>query len=70
MQATDTSGHTEDNLALVTVAGNYKPGRVTATVTDLVVPEKGWPSMFSGRTTVSTRARAAISATAGLWVPT
>ena len=26
---------------LVTVAGNYKPGRVTATVTDLVVPATG-----------------------------
>ena len=25
----------------MTVAGNYKPGRVTATVTDLVVPAKG-----------------------------
>jgi len=29
------------NLALVVVTGEYKPGRITATVTDLVVPAKG-----------------------------
>src|SRR6266567_4465694 len=34
---------TQDNLALVRVAGDYKPGRVTATVTDLVVPAPGLP---------------------------
>lgn len=41
LQATDTSGHASYNFALVTVVGNYKPGRVTSTVTDLVVPAKG-----------------------------
>ena len=41
LQATDTSGETQYSLVLVTVAGNYKPGRVTATVTDLVVPATG-----------------------------
>ena len=41
LQATDTSGEFEYSLILVTVAGNYKPGRVTATVTDLVVPATG-----------------------------
>jgi RHS repeat-associated protein len=41
LQATDTSGDLEYSLLLVTVAGNYKPGRVTATVTDLVVPATG-----------------------------
>jgi RHS repeat-associated protein len=40
LQATDTSGNASYNLALVTVVGNYKPGRVTSTVTDLVVPAK------------------------------
>jgi YD repeat-containing protein len=41
LQATDTSGNSEYSLILVTVAGNYKPGRVMATVTDLVVPSTG-----------------------------
>jgi YD repeat-containing protein len=41
LQATNTSGEFEYSLILVTVAGNYKPGRVTATVTDLVVPATG-----------------------------
>jgi RHS repeat-associated protein len=41
LQATNTSGSLEYSLVLVTVAGNYKPGRVTATVTDLVVPATG-----------------------------
>ncbi|MGA2084000.1 MAG: DUF2341 domain-containing protein [Terracidiphilus sp.] len=41
LQATDTSGNLEYSLVLVTVTGNYKPGRVTATVTDLVVPSTG-----------------------------
>ena len=41
LQATDTNGDQQYSLALVTVAGNYKPGRVTATVTDLVVPATG-----------------------------
>jgi RHS repeat-associated protein len=43
LQATDTSGEFEYSMILVTVAGNYKPGRVTATVTDLVVPATGLP---------------------------
>lgn len=41
LQATDSNGNSSYNLALVTVVGNYKPGRVTSTVTDLVVPAKG-----------------------------
>ncbi|MGO8758759.1 MAG: DUF2341 domain-containing protein, partial [Terracidiphilus sp.] len=41
MQATNTSGSAEYSLVLVTVTGNYKPGRVTTTVTDLVVPATG-----------------------------
>ena len=41
LQATNSSGASMYNLALVTVVGNYKPGRVTSTVTDLVVPAKG-----------------------------
>ena len=41
LQATDTSGSSEFNLDLVTVTGNCKQGRVTSTVTDLVVPANG-----------------------------
>jgi RHS repeat-associated protein len=41
LQATDTSGNSQYSLILVTVTGNYKPGRVTTTVTDLVVPSTG-----------------------------
>ena len=41
LQATNSSGTSEYNLALVTVTGNLKPGRVTSTVTDLVVPSNG-----------------------------
>jgi RHS repeat-associated protein len=37
----DSNGNRQNNLVLVVVAGNYKPGRVTATVTDLTVPAKG-----------------------------
>ena len=43
LQATDANGNSQYNLVLVSVTGNYKPGRVTATVTDLVVPVKGLP---------------------------
>jgi RHS repeat-associated protein len=41
LAATDTTGDFQYSLVLVTVAGNFKPGRVTATVTDLVVPATG-----------------------------
>ena len=41
LQATDLSGESQYSLVQVTVSGNYKPGRVTATVTDLVVPATG-----------------------------
>ena len=41
LSATDTSGNSQNGLILVTAAGNYKPGRVTASVTDLVVPANG-----------------------------
>src|SRR5579862_7825280 len=41
LQATTSGGASQYNLALVTVAGNNKPGRVTSTVTDLVVPANG-----------------------------
>jgi RHS repeat-associated protein len=43
MVATDTSGNLEYSLVLVTATGNYKPGRLTTTVTDLVVPASGLP---------------------------
>ena len=41
LDATDTSGKEEFSLVQVTVVGNYKPGRVTASVTDLIVPATG-----------------------------
>jgi len=41
LQATNTSGQAQYSLVLVTIVGSYKPGRVTATVTDLVVPATG-----------------------------
>ncbi len=37
----DSNGNRQNNLTFVNVVGNYKPGRVTATVTDLTVPAKG-----------------------------
>ena len=43
MQATDTSGNFQYSLVLVTVSGNYKPGRLTTMVTDLVAPANGLP---------------------------
>ncbi len=41
LQATGADGEQQYSLVMVTVSGNYKPGRVTATVTDLVVPAAG-----------------------------
>ncbi|MGA2649953.1 MAG: DUF2341 domain-containing protein [Terracidiphilus sp.] len=41
MQGTNTGGNAQYSLVLVTVTGNYKPGRVTSTVADLVVPATG-----------------------------
>ncbi len=43
LEATNSSGTSQYSLALVTVTGNFKPGRVTTTVTDLVVPATGLP---------------------------
>ena len=41
LQATDSTGHSQYSVVLVNVAGQYKPGRVTTAVTDLVVPANG-----------------------------
>jgi YD repeat-containing protein len=41
LQATNSVGQSGYSLVLVYVTGNYKPGRVTSTVTDLVVPSTG-----------------------------
>ena len=41
LQSTETNGDSEYDLALVNVVGDYKPGRLTTTVTDLVVPATG-----------------------------
>jgi RHS repeat-associated protein len=49
MRAKDNSGNYEDSETLVTVVGDYKPGRVTFTVNDLTVPAVGLPIQI-GRT--------------------
>jgi len=41
LQATQTNGTTQQDIVLVTVEGNYKPGRVTTNITDLIVPATG-----------------------------
>jgi hypothetical protein len=41
LNATNSQGVTQSNQVYITVAGDYKPGRVTATVTDLTVPAPG-----------------------------
>jgi YD repeat-containing protein len=41
LTGTNSAGVTQTNLALVNVVGEYKPGRVTATVTDFTVPSAG-----------------------------
>jgi hypothetical protein len=43
MQATDANNNSQYSLILINVACSYKPGRVTTTVTDLVVPATGLP---------------------------
>jgi hypothetical protein len=40
---TNTSAATTNNQALVTVVGDYKPSRVTASITHLTVPAAGLP---------------------------
>ena len=41
LQSTETGGNSEYDIVLITVVGDYKPGRVTSTVTDMVVPATG-----------------------------
>jgi hypothetical protein len=43
LSATDSTGVSQYNVALITVAGTYKPGRVTGSITDLTVPAPGLP---------------------------
>jgi len=43
LQANDTAGNSQYSLVRITVAGNYKPGRLTTVATDLVVPAVGLP---------------------------
>ena len=49
LQATDSTGKTMGSGIWLNVIGDYKPGRVTTTVTDLVVPAPGLPIQI-GRT--------------------
>lgn len=43
LTAVDNAGNPQTNLTLVTVNGDLKPGRITTSVIDLVVPAKGLP---------------------------
>lgn len=43
LYATDSLGASQYSDITLNVVGNYKPGRVTSTTTDLVVPAKGLP---------------------------
>ena len=47
LNATDTTGKTMGSGVNIVVGGSYKPGRVTTTVTDLVVPAPGLPIQIS-----------------------
>ena len=47
LDATDTTGKTMGSGVDIVIGGNYKPGRVTTTVTDLVVPAPGLPIQIS-----------------------
>src|SRR5436305_6649941 len=47
LDATDSTGHTMGGGIWLNVIGDYKPGRVTTTVTDLVVPAPGLPIQIS-----------------------
>lgn len=49
LQGTDNNGNQVNSGVMVTVEGEYKPGRVKFTVTDLVVPASGLPITI-GRT--------------------
>ncbi|MGC1378977.1 MAG: DUF6531 domain-containing protein, partial [Anaerolineales bacterium] len=49
LQGTDSNGVQQNSGVLVTVAGEYKPGRVRFTITDLTVPLAGLPIVI-GRT--------------------
>ena len=47
LSATNDQGQTQGSAITVVVGGNYKPGRVTTTVTDLTVPAPGIPIQIS-----------------------
>jgi Domain of unknown function (DUF6531)/DSBA-like thioredoxin domain len=47
LNATDSTGKTMGSGIWLNVVGDYKPGRVTTTVTDLVVPAPGLPIQIS-----------------------
>src|ERR1035438_3612302 len=47
LTATDNTGKTMGSGVWLNIIGDYKPGRVTTTVTDLVVPAPGMPIQIS-----------------------
>lgn len=49
LQGTDSNGNQQDSGIMVTVTGEYKPGRVRFTITDLTIPLVGLPITI-GRT--------------------
>ncbi len=70
LQATDSTGNSQYSLSLVTVTGNYKPGRVTTTSPILSSPPRVCPSRSSAPTTASTPELSGTSATDGIWAST
>jgi len=65
LRATNSANVTQDNVLLIKIVGEYKPGRVTATITDLTVPAPGLPIQISGPMTAWCATLPATSATAG-----
>src|SRR5206468_4445510 len=49
LEATDNNGVTQTSLVAVTVAGDYKPGRVVVEVTDFTIPLQGIPIVIGRR---------------------
>ena len=65
LSGTDDHGNQQDSEILVTVAGDYKPGRLVVDVPEFTVPVAGIPISSGGATTASSATKSATSATAG-----
>ena len=65
VSGTDNQGNQQDNEILVTVAGDYKPGREVVDVTEFTVPVAGNPITIGRHYDSLNKTRSATSATAG-----